>query len=219
MTKKRITAWVFLNRGAIAACMTVGILAAAQFCRLLPAQAMMKPVNLAYLVKRADVIVQGRITNVVREDLPGYPNIPTVKVILDVEDMVRGPEGKTYTFREIVLGLRSKQGKMDYRTGQQILLFLPAPTDKGLSSPIGMEQGRFYISRNPAGEAVVANTFGNGGLFNDVAQAARNEGRRLTPSQLRLVSGESGPVRLSEFASLVKSLSSLKRIKDPTRID
>ena len=64
----------------------------------LPAQFIVKPVNLAYLAQRADVIVQGRVTEVRHESLPGYPNIPTVVVTLRVETMLRGQAGKDTSF-------------------------------------------------------------------------------------------------------------------------
>jgi hypothetical protein len=179
----------------------------------IPAQVLVRPVNLAYLVQRADVIVQGRVTDVVEENLPGYPNIPTVKVTLDVEKMMRGPAGRTYTFREILLGLRSAGDKRGYTTGQQLLLFLPAPSKYGLSSPIGIEQGRFHISRDPNGGSIVVNESGNLGLFRNVAEAAGQSGYRLSASQLEVVSGEGGPVNLDKFVSLVKSLSSMPRIR------
>jgi len=214
MIREEMPALKFPGRRAMAACMAASILVISLLPRLLPAQAMMRPVNLAYLVKRADVIVQGRITGVVRESLPGYPNIPTVRVTMDVDAMMRGPERATYTFRELQMGLRAKGNKTNYRVGQQVVLFLPSPSELGLSSPIGLEQGRFHISRDAAGQAIVANELGNAGLFNGVAQDARNEGRKLPPNQLRLVSGTSGPVNLSEFVSLVKNLKSLSRIQD-----
>jgi hypothetical protein len=179
----------------------------------LQAQVMVRPVNLAYLVQRADIIVQGQVTSVRHENLPGYPNIPTVKVTLNVEGMMRGPAGRTYTFREIFLGLRSQEGKKNYQVGQHVFLFLPTPSQYGLSSPIGMEQGRFRIAHNPAGQATIMNELGNAGLFLNVAQTARNEGQKLTANQLRLAATERGPVQLDEFSSLVKSLTSLKRIQ------
>jgi hypothetical protein len=180
----------------------------------LKAQALSTPINLTYLAKRADVIVQGEVTDVQYENHPDYPNIPTVKVTLKVEGMTRGPQGKTYAFREMLIGLRSKERKKSYQVGQRLLLFLPTPSKDGLSSPIGMEQGRFHVDRDGKGNAIIANEFGNAGLFKNVAQDVRNEGKSLAASHQRLVAVERGPVALNEFSSLVKSLTSLKRIHE-----
>ncbi len=179
----------------------------------LPAQFMVRPVNLTYLAQRADVIVQGRITQVSHERLPGYSNIPTVKVTLEIESSFRGVAGKQYTFREIYLGLRAREGKQGYQVGQQIFLFLPTPSQYGLSSPIGLGQGRFHIAAKTAGSAMIANEQGNAGLFKNVEQDAAKAGVRLTRSQSRLTTTKGGPVSLDEFVSLVKSLTALPRIK------
>jgi len=179
----------------------------------LDAQFLMRSVDLVYLAQRADVIVQGRVTSVSHGSLSGYPNIPTVKVALEVENMVRGPVGKTYTFREIYVGLRAKEGKQDYGVGQRLLLFLPVPSQYGLSSPIGMGQGRFYIARGAGGSETIVNEYGNAGLFKSVEQAAKTAGKKLTASQSRMVRTQGGPVLLDEFVPLVRSFTTLPRIK------
>jgi len=164
----------------------------------LHSQPLVKPVNLVYLAQRADVIVQGRVTEVIHEGMPGYPNIPTVKVTLEVERMLRGPAGDAYTFRQIYLGLHPKTEKQDYRIGQNLLLFLPIPSKYGLSSPIGNEQGRFHITSNGSGSPLVINEIGNIGLFTNVAATGAADGR---------------PVRLDEFISLVQNLMLTPRIR------
>ncbi len=183
------------------------------FASPLPAQFAVRPVNLAYLSQRADVIIQGQITSVRHKPLAGYPNIPTVEVTLNVERSLRGLPGKTYTFREVYLGLRSREGKQAYRTGQRLFLFLPSPSQYGLSSPIGIGQGRFHIAADSAGSARLANEHGNAGLFRDVERDAVRAGKQLTPDQRKLASTRRGPVPLEEFVSLVKSLTTLPRIR------
>jgi len=177
------------------------------------AQFMVQQVNLAYLAQRADIIVQGRVTAVRHESLPGYPNIPTVAVTLNVEKTLRGPEAGTYTFREVFLGLRSREGKQAYEVGQQLFLFLPAPSQYGLSSPVGIGQGRFHVARDSRGNAMVVNEHSNAGLFKDVELDATKAGIRLTRSQSRTAAANGGPVSLDDFVSLVRSLTTLPRIQ------
>ena len=179
----------------------------------LQAQFMVRQVNLTYLAQRADVIVQGKVTEVRHESLSGYPNIPTVEVTLQVENMVRGPAGSTYTFREALMGLQPKTGKQGYQVGQRLFLFLPAPSRYGLSSPIAREQGRFHVLRALSGNETVANELGNAGLGKNVEQAASKAGMQLTTSQLRIAATQRGPVALEDFVSLVKRLTSLPRIQ------
>jgi len=179
----------------------------------LPAQFAVRQVNLAYLSQRAEVIIQGQITSVKHTHLAGYPNIPTVEVTMNVERSLRGLPGRAYTFREVYLGLRSREGKQGYTVGQRLFLFLPSPSQYGLSSPVGIGQGRFYIGADSAGSAKLANEYGNAGLFRDVERDAVRAGKQLTTDQRKLALTRRGPVPLEEFVSLVRSLTTLPRIQ------
>jgi hypothetical protein len=172
-----------------------------------------RQVNLAYLTQRADVIVQGRVVEARYEPLPGYSHIPTVRVTLEVERMLRGPEGNRFSFRELVPPLEARQGKRGYLVGQRLLLFLPAASRYGLSSPLGGDQGRFRILRDAPGHEFVENGLRNAGLFKKVPEAAERAGARLTDEQVRLTATPRGPVPLKDFVSLVQHLTPLPRIQ------
>ena len=182
---------------------------------VLPARAefLMRQVNLAYLAQRAEIIVQGRVTSVRYEGLPGYPHIPTVLVTLEVERMLRGPAGGHYTFRQWISSPRALGGKRGYQVGQRLLLFLPAASQAGLSSPIGQEQGRFHLLRDARGADRVANEFNNAGLFKNVPETAEKAGASLDEKQLQTASTPSGPVPLHDFVDLVEHLKQLPRIE------
>jgi hypothetical protein len=203
----------FRGRNAVALYLAATALVCVLSASPLPAQFAVRPVNLAYLSQRADIIVQGQVMSVRHKPLPGYPNIPSVEVTLSVERSLRGLPGKTYTFREVYLGLRSKDGKQGYRTGQRLLLFLPSPSQYGLSSPIGIGQGRFHIAVDSAGYAKIANEQGNAGLLRDVERDAVRAGKQLTPDQRKLASTRRGSLPLEGFVSLVQSLTTLPRIR------
>jgi len=180
----------------------------------LKAQFLTLPVNVSYLSQRADIIVQGRVIDVWYENLPGYANIPTVKVSLEVENMLRGPEGYTYTFREVLIGLKALEGKNTYHVGQRILVFLPSPSRYGLTSPIGIEQGRFHIARNSDGEEVVVNEIDNAGLFKNMDTTPYMSALPLSRNRMKKTeTAGRGPVRLDGFVALVKSLMTLPRIQ------
>jgi hypothetical protein len=179
----------------------------------LQAQFLVLPVNLAYLTQRADIIVQGRVTDVRYEGMPGYANVPTVEVTLAVEKMVRGPEDSTYTFREMLIGVQPKAGKQAYQVGQRLFLFLLTPSRYGLSSPIGFEQGRFHIAGDSGGGEMVANELSNAGLFKNVPEAASRAGTQLSSSEMRTATVQRGPVPLDDFVALVRRLTSLPRIQ------
>jgi len=179
----------------------------------LAAEFAVRPVNLTYLSRRADIIVQGQVLKVRHVPLPNYPNVTTVEVTMSVDRGLRGVKGSRYTFREVHVGFRSSEGKRSYRVGQRLFLFLPSPSQYGLSSPIGMGQGRFLIASDPTGISRLVNEHGNAGLFRDVEQDLARAGKKLTPSQRKIVSIKKGPVPLEEFVSLVQDLSTLPRIR------
>ncbi len=179
----------------------------------LRAQFLMRQVNLAYLARRAGVVVQGRVVNVRYEGLPGYPNIPTVVVTVQVERMLRGPEGAQYTFRQWLMGREMYRGKGGYMVGQRLMLFLPPPSQYGLSSPLGHEQGRFKIVPDARGQETIANGYGNAGLFKNVPEMAEKAGASLNEKQMQTASTPSGAVPLNDFVDLVEHLKQLPRIE------
>ncbi len=187
----------------------LAILAAAPLGR---AQARLRQVGLAELTRRAGIIVVGRVVEARFEGHPDYPHVPTVAVTLDVEETLRGPAAGRFTFRQVILSPRSFNRK-SYAAGDRLLLFLPMPSQYGLSSPLGHEQGRFHVWRDTEGNDQVANEFSNAGLFRDVAPAAREQGLSLSAAQSRLAAVSSGAVPLTEFVSLVRTLLTLPRLE------
>jgi hypothetical protein len=188
----------------------LGLLAAAPAVQ---AQYLARQVNLSYLAQRAGVIVEGRVIAARYEGHPDYPHVPTVLITLQVEQMLRGPEGERYTFRQFLLPREVRGGKRGYAVGQQLLLFLPEPSRYGLSSPIGHEQGRFHILRDQRGRDMVENEFHNLGLFHNVAQDAEQGGAALSDQQLSVTASTGGPVPLEDFTRLVRHLMLLPRIE------
>jgi hypothetical protein len=180
-----------------------------------PARAdfLVRPVNLTYLAQRADIIVQGRVVEARYEGLPNYPHIKTVLVTLEVERMLRGPEGARFTFRQFLLSSQTRSGKNAYLVGQRLLLFLPAASSLGLSSPIGHEQGQFHIRRDARGYEMVQNEMGNAGLFKNVATEAEKSGAGLNQAQMRVAATPRGPIALGDLVSLVEHLMLLPRIE------
>ncbi len=180
-----------------------------------PAQAqfLYRRVDLPYLAGQAATIVQGRVVEVRYEGHPDYPSVSTVFVTLQVERMLRGDSAEQFSFRQYLLGRLSRTGKPEYAVGQRLLLFMTRESNYGMSAPIAREQGRFRIQRDRQGRELVANGYGNAGLFRNVPAAAERAGVSLPSAQLRLARTERGPVPLEDFVELVRSLSS----QHPTR--
>ncbi|MCJ7501756.1 MAG: hypothetical protein MUP80_01680 [Acidobacteriia bacterium] len=174
-------------------------------------QFLYRQVALPELSQRAPIIVQGRIVEARYEPHPNYPHVATVLVTLQVEQMLRGPGEQQFSFRELLLFPQAARGKRGYLAGQRLLLFLPAASRYGLSSPLGGEQGRFHIWRDQRGNELVENEFRNAGLFKGLAEAATRAGVSLSPQQARLAGVARGPVPLEELVSVVKQFASVAR--------
>ncbi len=175
------------------------------------AQFMYRQVNLATLARRAAFILQGRVIEARYEAHPDYAHVPTVVVTLEVERVWRGAVGRRYTFRQFVPSPRVPVGKHGYGLGDRLVLFLPAPSQYGLSTPLGGEQGRFHVFRDLSGNSLVANEFNNAGLFRNFQEETAREGVSLSSAESRIASVVRGPMRLEDFVSLVKKLTLLPR--------
>jgi hypothetical protein len=146
------------------------------------------PVNLAQMVEEAGVIVRGQVITAKVEPHPNFPALWTVVVTLRVDESLKGKPVSTYTFRQFIWDLRDREDAAGYRVGSALLLFLLNPNAHGLSSPVGLEQGRFQISADSAGNLYAANGRNNAGLFEGVASRARARGLRLSAPAAALVS-------------------------------
>jgi len=175
-----------------------------------PAQFLYRQLNLAEMTQRAAIIAQGKVTAVRYEPLPGYAHIDTVLVTLQVAQALKGEVGQTYTFREFIPPGQSRMvHKRRYLVGQQLLLFLATPSQYGLSSPLGRQQGTFHITEDSRGNKYIANEAGNFHLFAGVSQAVNEAGGTLSEQPAELKALASGPVPLTKFVSIIKQLRNL----------
>jgi hypothetical protein len=165
------------------------------------------PRNLAELVTESQVVVQGWVTEVTLEPHEQLKNLMTVAVTLRVEEILKGENLKTLTFRQAVIDKRDQQQYMGYRTGQHVLLVLMRPSKYGLTSPAGMEQGRFRIEPGPAGKLLAKNGLSNAGLFRELDSQLQARGLRVAP-EVRDMIGKLGarPVPLEHLKSLIRTL-------------
>jgi len=188
------------------------ILVAAAFFPFLSASAQSSALtasrNLRQLVTESHTVIQGSVTSVVMQPHAQWHNLMTVVVTLQVEDALRGNPGSTYTFAQAVIDRRDLQQKMGYRAGQHLLLILLKPNVYGLSSPAGMEQGRFTISSAKDGKSFVANSIGNAGLFRGLDADLTSSGLRLPAAAQELVAQpKPGPIPLDQLKSLIRTIS------------
>ncbi len=169
------------------------------------------PRNLAELTDRADLIVHGRVLSAVAEPHPKFANLMTVVVTLAVQDTLKGSSPRIHVFRQFVWDERDRLTSLGYRKGQEVLLLLNRENEHGLTSPVGLEQGRFRIDRGPDGQAVALNGHGNQGLFEGVADRAKASGVRLSVGGQKIAAGgESGAIPLEELKEMIRGFARVR---------
>ena len=154
--------------------------------------AMTVPRSLEQMSERAADIVRGTVVSARVEKHPELSNLDTVVVTLRVRETLKGEARGNFTFRQYIWDIRDRWDAAGYRKGQDLLLVLNAPTRYGLTSPVGIEQGRFRIQRDRNGGFVALNGTGNLHLLDGVAEAAAKDGVALNARQADLVARHRG---------------------------
>lgn len=162
--------------------------------------------NLGELVDRAGIIVVGKILSARVQPHPEFKNLPTVLVTVEVEESLKGDVGGLYVYRQAILDVREQYDSAGYKKGEPVLLLLAKPSRMGLSSPMGLAQGRFRIVEGPAGRKAAVNGMGNGGLLVGMRTSLRQRGIDPNAAEDALLEQERGPVRLEELKSLIRKI-------------
>ena len=161
--------------------------------------------DLARMVDESENVVLARVVSAVAEKHPQFENLDTVLVTLQVLDPIKGSPGAQLTFRQYVWDIRDRDRKLGYRTGEEVVLLLRRPSQYGLTSPVGLEQGRFKVERDAANNRVVQNGLNNAGLFTGIDQTSPTLKSRLSQPMQQLVTVHTaGPITYDQFKSFVQ---------------
>jgi hypothetical protein len=185
------------------------ILAALMFAAPAGAQrgALTVPRNLEQLTDRAADIVRGTVVSAHVEKHPELTNLDTVVVTLRLSDTLKGSAQEKFTFRQFIWDARDRQDAAGYRKGQDLLLLMIAPSRYGLSSPAGLEQGRFRIERDRKGREMAINGAGNLKLFEGL-DASTKSAASLSSRQASLVAKHrKGPVDAAALTEMIRTFA------------
>lgn len=169
------------------------------------------PADLDALVQTASIIVRGNVVSAKIEPVPNLPNLRSVVVTMSVTKMIKGRPASTLTFRQFLWDARDSSVFSSYKQSGELLIFLNPVSSYGLTSPVGLEQGRFRVLRDPKGGQYVVNGRGNLGLFNEVTTKAGSRGVSFPPKVLAMLSKPSGKVPLDSFESAIVALMGASR--------
>ena len=162
------------------------------------------PRNLEQMTDRAADIVHGTVVAARVEKHPELTNLDTVVVTIRVRDTLKGAARETFTFRQYIWDVRDRFDAAGYRKGQELLLLMNAPSRYGLTSPVGIEQGRFRIVRD-GGRAAALNGTGNQRLFAGLSQDTSRP-VALTERQASLIAKHRrGPVDFEELTAMIRA--------------
>ncbi len=166
------------------------------------------PRSLDQLIDLSATIVRGNVVHAAVQSHPKFANIQTLVVTIRVRETLKGQAKKYFTFRQYIWDVRDRFDTAGYRKGQHLLLLMHGPSRYGLSSPVGLEQGRFRILRDQEGKEYAVNGRANVGLFREMAPRLQQRGVDLQPVMARLVSQHrKGPVKLDELTNLVRTIT------------
>jgi len=199
------SARILLTLG-IAAAVTAGLFlfSPAAFAQL---GAQTAAANLDDLTQQAATILRGNVVSAVIEPHPQFSNIQTVTVTISVARVLKGESSKVFTFRQFVWDPREAAAAAGYRKGGELLLFLNPNSQYGLTSPVGLDQGRFRILRDATGKAFAVNGRANFALFNKVPGKASSRGLQFSRQAAVMMTAPQGRVPLESLEDAVITLS------------
>jgi hypothetical protein len=169
------------------------------------------PASLDRLVTQSDQIIRGHVVSAVVEPHPQFPNLRTVVVTIRVDRTLKGAAESTVTFRQFLWDARDIANAGGYGKTEEYLLFLNPVSKYGLTSPVGLEQGRFRVRRDAKGNVSAMNGHGNVGLFTNVS--AKLAVPRISVSsgaQAMLQSPRGGAAPLAALEETIQALETAK---------
>ena len=170
--------------------------------------AMTLPRNLEQIVAGSADIVRGTVLSARVEKHPELSNLNTLVVTLKVRETIKGGAQDTYTFRQYIWDLRDVRDAAGYTKGQEYLLLMNAPSRYGLTSPAGMEQGRFRVTRDASGRDVAVNGRGNALLMQGVGADLAKSGAFLSRESSSLVAKhQQGAIPVDDLVRLIRELA------------
>jgi len=166
------------------------------------------PRTLDQLIEESDLIVHGYVISSKLEPHPQLHNLTTVVVSMSVKDTYKGKSRKTLLFRQYVWDASLRHDVSEYRKGQELILLLLPASEYGLTSPAGLEQGRFRILLDRKGRPTAVNGRGNFGLFDQVEEHAGTRGVQLSPHTKAVIRKRpSGPLLLADLEDAIRTFA------------
>ena len=139
-----------------------------------------RPINLEEMAQRADRIFLGRCVGLRVEVDPDLGQEITYATFVTRRTAKGSAHGKV-TIK--LLGdqvedggpSRGVEGVPRFREGEEVVLFLYGDSRRGLTSPVGLGQGKFVVFEDKQGRPLALNSTGNETLFHNLSPGARKK--------------------------------------------
>ena len=179
--------------------------------------------NLQELSNLSKRVFVGRCVYVTESFNPGGGLPPYTEYTFEVTESIKGNVGGMITFRQY--GLRSPRqisenlayvgripGMPIYQEGQEYVIFLIGDSSLGLTSPVGLFQGAFFVIEEN-GRKMVINGNNNVGLFKELSAEKMELGlsSNLSQNEKGLMTVKKGPLNYNDFISLVRKMVNGKK--------
>jgi hypothetical protein len=162
------------------------------------------PMNIERLVKDAGLIVHAKVSKV-ESGIDSQSGLTVTWVTLQVKENLYGAPASECTFKQY--GGKSGRivhspiGMPRYAVGEEMVLMLTAPSQVGMQSPVGMEQGKYRVSNERGnGKKIVTNGMENKNLFVGVKNT------RFLGRMAKANPQNPGPLGLEDFKNMVRLL-------------
>jgi hypothetical protein len=159
-------------------CIRLFVLLACVLLSFPPAHASrVRPINLEEMAQRADRIFTGRCIGVRAELDRDLGQVVTYATFM-TRRTVKGRAHGTVTIKmlgdQIEEGgpKRGVEGVPRFRQGEEVVLFLYGDSGRGLTSPVGLGQGKFVVFKDKQGRPQALNALGNETLLRGLSPRA-----------------------------------------------
>jgi hypothetical protein len=195
------------NRFSLALCTTIALAFFWPSSSLAQASARSLSRSLDQLIDESDSAVHGFVVSSKIEPHPQLRNLMTELVTIKVADTYKGKPRNTLVFRQYVWNVDRAKVSSDYHKGEELVLLLRPQSEYGLTSPAGLEQGRFRITLDRERRRTAVNGWDNAGLFNHVEQAAQARNMMLSTHLTAVVRQQHGSLLLTDLEQIIRSFA------------
>jgi hypothetical protein len=161
--------------------------------------------SLDQLIDESDSAVHGFVVSSKIEPHPQLRNLMTELVTIKVADTYKGKPRNTLVFRQYVWNVDRGKVSSNYHKGEELVLLLRPTSEYGLTSPAGLEQGRFRITLDRDRRRTAANGRDNAGLFDHLEQTARARNMMLSTHLTAVVRQQHGSLLLTDLEQIIRS--------------